>query len=416
MSSILNTSNYQKQINIIKVCLFFIPCLLLSTKNVTVIVCALLAVYSIYFISNNRKSITIDNYDWLVISLLSVYLLSNIPVYLIDYQRLRYFDAGSRMLACIPIYFFLKTVIKELSSLKSYLEWGVITGSVGAFILAIYQFYVKDMPRVDGFLYSINFGYLACSLAFLSLTLSKDSCNKNFLYVSFILACYSTLLTLTRGAIFAIPILLIISIFYYNKKNRIKNIAILAISATLLFSAAATFSTRIQERLNFTVQEAQFIANGAVTDASSSGGRLQLWYAAYRSFLERPLVGLTYTEREALIVKLYKAGNIGEWPTTVSMGHAHNQYFELIASNGIWGILALLMMIFSPMYYFWKNIPRSNFAYSGFIFILAFSIFCLTEVPLQQNLISTYYAFMLVIFIIFTRIETTPSISLKGNA
>ncbi|MBJ6945647.1 O-antigen ligase family protein, partial [Vibrio cholerae] len=82
----------------------------------------------------------------------------NVPITVIDGGTLRYLDAGIRPLLCIPIYFFIKSEIAKGTNLDSILCTSTILASFGTLAFAVYQFFILNMPRVDGFLFSINFG------------------------------------------------------------------------------------------------------------------------------------------------------------------------------------------------------------------------------------------------------------------
>ncbi|WP_059122575.1 O-antigen ligase family protein [Vibrio sp. MEBiC08052] len=388
-------------------CLFLVPALLLCTKNFSIGAILILLLTSTWYLIKEKRNYTLDKLDWMMITILSAYFIANIPIYLSDMETTRYFKGASRYLFIIPIYFFIRHIISETTAPRKHLDLGIVFGSIGTIVIAIYQFYIKGMPRVDGYLYSINFGYLSCSLAFLAFTLANSSHIKKTLWLSFIFCSFATILTLTRGAIFAIPILIVFSIIFQSKANRLKNLFRIIMIMLIFFASIYYFSPQFQDRINYTTTEFHRIISGDIADAESSGGRIQLWYAATQSFVKSPLIGQTYSQREETIQQLYQAGEISDWPIGVKRAHAHNQYFEMLASNGILGILAFIALVFTPLFFFLKHIQKSTHAFSGFIFVLGFSIFCLTEVPLEQNLISSFYGFMLAVLINFTRNDLT---------
>ncbi|SIO93728.1 O-antigen ligase family protein [Vibrio spartinae] len=396
----MENTYYKKILNS---CLFLVPALLLCTKNFSIGAILILLLTSVWYFIKEKKYHTLDKLDWMVITILSAYFIANIPIYLSDMETTRYFKGASRYLLIIPIYFFIRHILNETSTPRKYLDWGIVFGSVGTIIIAFYQFYIKGMPRVDGYLYSINFGYLSCSLAFLAFTLAYSSHIKKILWLSSLICGFATILTLTRGAIFAIPLLVIFSVLFQSQQNRLKNTLRIVIIMSVFFIFFYSYSPKFQERINYTATEFHGILSGDVADAESSGGRIQLWYSATQSFMKSPLIGQTYSQREETIRQLYQEGKVSSWPTGVTRAHAHNQYFEMLASNGILGILAFIALIFVPLFFFFKHLKQSTHACCGFIFVLGFSIFCLTEVPLEQNLISSFYGFMLAVLINFTR-------------
>lgn len=395
-------TNYTKIINY---CLFFSLAFLLCTKNFSVGVVAVLLITSLVYIGKNYKNIQITSVDKLVIVILSAYFIASIPVYFKDMETTRYFKGSARYLLFIPIYFLIKNELKTPELSRKYIDIGIIFGSIGTLAIALYQYYLLDMRRVDGFLYSINFGYLACSLAFLALTFSKDSKFQLLLIISFLMDAYATTLTLTRGAIFVIPILLIAFMFLYDKQNQIKRIISSGMACLVLFSVMFTFSPSFNSRINYTANEFSMIYNGEIQKSASSGGRISIWNGAINSFLESPLIGQTFKEREEKLKDLYSKGKISKGMSETKRAHAHNQYFEMLASYGILGVIAFILLLFVPLIFFLKRIYQTNYALSGFIFVAGFSLFCMTEVPLEQNLISTYYGLMLVLLIHFTVID-----------
>ncbi|MDC5850461.1 O-antigen ligase family protein [Vibrio europaeus] len=390
--------------------IFLVPALLLSTPNFSVAIILVTFFVSIYCFIKYRDSLHLTQFDLLVVAVMLSYTIANIPVAISDGTTFRYFQGASRLLLCLPIYLlFLQLVRKNGTNYFTYyLSVGVITGSISAFLLAIYQYFYLGEYRVDGFLYSINFGYLACSLVFLSFCLSRvQSRLTSWLYVSFICAVIATSLTLTRGAIFAIPVIFLFCILLDYRKLNIKLISLGLLLTVLGFVGFYNLSTDFKDRVDFTTIEITSIAKGDIETAESTGDRLQYWMAAIEAFKESPYIGLPYKERESLNHELYLNGTIGERASQVSRGHAHNQYFEMLASNGIWGILGFCMLLFVPLticsVQYLKT--QSNWSYTGAVFICGFTVYSLTEVPLQANLISAYYGYMIAVFLAHVSVE-----------
>ncbi|AXN32105.1 O-antigen ligase family protein [Vibrio coralliilyticus] len=385
--------------------IFLVLGLLLSTNNYTVVIAALTVFISIAYIIKQRNNIAWDVSDKLVVAVLSAYLVSNIPMVLLDWGNFRYFRGASRIILCIPIYFFFKYFIDIKKIYLNALSHGVLVGSIGAACIAIYQFFIEGRPRVDGFLYSINFGYLSCALSTLSLALFKNKNYRIIALIAFSLSVSAMLLTLTRGAIFALPVLLLFAYLLNFKDIGIIRGVIGVILLMLIFSSLYTISPKIKNRVDYTVYELTNIINGDTQKAASTGGRVMLWTAALEAFKERPLIGLTHPERESLNKQLAKEKIINDWASSIPRGHAHSQYFDMLASGGLLGVTAIIFMLIIPFFYFLWNVRDSNAAYIGVLFVSSFIIFCVTEVALQQNLISTFYGYMLALLFAVTQTE-----------
>lgn len=390
--------------------ILLVPFLLLTTKNGSVAVIAITSLYSIFFLVKNYSTLHVNKFDWLVIGCLGSYLLIYIPTAISDGSTLRYFQGSIRLLFCIPIYLALIYTFKDMSkdAILKYLSIGVILGSVGALLLAIYQHFILQMDRVDGFLYSINFGYLATALLCLSSSLAIFNRQlRPWLVLAALASCAATFFTFTRGAIFAIPLLITFSLMiswkHINWKMTLTVVALLITTSIGTY----TFSSSVKKRIDYTVKEFVNIEKGDLKAATSSGTRLYLWAAAIEAYKESPIIGLSYQEREALNKKLYDEGKINDYVRDLPRGHAHSQYFEMLASTGSLSFIGIFMMLILPLFIFVKHFwhTESSWGFIGATFVAGFMLFCLTEAPLQANTISAFYGFMLATIFALVRNE-----------
>jgi len=407
---------YNLKNNYIYISIFLVLSLLLITNNFSVGVIAITIILSIISIFKNGIT-KLDLSDKLVILVFLSYLLGAIPVTIEDGSTLRYFQGGARLLLCLPIYLAFRNHIKiDIRKVIKTMQIGAIVGSIGACAIAIYQYFWLGMHRVDGYLFSINFGYLACSLMFLCVGLSYKSNIKVILYVAASLAFFATVLTFTRGAILAAPLLLILAMLLNFRHISMKNVFIVSISLVLISNIAYNTSTGVQARTDFTIKEIASILKGNIAESASTGGRLQLWLAAAYAFQKAPSTGLPYVKREELNRQLFENNVVSEWVTIVARGHAHSQYFEMLASNGIWGIISIIFIFFIPLYIFTKHYLNNDsiVGFTAALFVAGFMIYGLTEVPLQANLIGSYYGFMLAVFFAIVHQERYPNVEKKS--
>jgi O-antigen ligase len=374
--------------------------LLLSTPNFSIVSAGLLFFMASYYLAKNKQKLTIKKVDkWFIIGATS-YFVSFIPVAIIDGSTLRYFDSPLRFLLSIPIYLCIKTKIEQqqldIASIRKHLEVGLIVGSIGACILAAYQVMALNIPRADGFVFSINFGYLACSMGFLCIAFIKKSRYPALNLLAFICAMIATTLSLTRGAILVIPLLLIVSLYsLYREQLTIKRVSLFFIAFSCICIVAYHGASNIKSRADYTVYEAKAIFAGDTVKATSSGARIELWMSAIEAFKQNPLLGTSYQDREAISQQLYDSGEYTNRVILAPRSHAHSQYFEVIASTGLIGVIALFIYLFLPLYYYAKCFQRNKknyYALAGGLFTLTIAFCAFTEVLLQANLIATYYA------------------------
>ncbi|KLN65572.1 O-antigen ligase family protein [Vibrio sp. VPAP30] len=390
--------SYGKSINWI---MFLVPALLLTTKNVSIAFIALSILISIVYLYKNWDRLTFSKFDLVVTLCMSFYFLGAIPITVYDGTTARYFQGGIRLLLCLPLYFALRTYrLQGDLQFRRSLELGVLVGSIGTFILACYQYLILGMPRVDGFLFSINFGYLACALSFLGLTLSFKSKLKTLLLIGSALSSIAVIFTFTRGAIFTIPILLVILALFNLKQIKKRYIMGGIVAFFLVVFTLYKASTDFKNRIDYTSHELALIYSGQVGESTSSGYRLQYWQGAIEAFKASPVIGLPYKQREEINHQLFLEGTISKGASTITRGHAHNQYFEMLATNGLLGLFSIFGVFIIPFIIFSSHYfkIKSNWSLSAAIFVCGFAIFGLTEVPLTANLIGSFYGFMLAVF------------------
>lgn len=396
--------------------LFLILAVLIATPIRSQIFAALLMLYAIGYLIAHRCTFYMTRLDWVVITLLSLYMVSHLPVFVLSGYSSRYLSPGLHMMAMVPIYLMLRHLVGplELPRFRTWLEGGVIVGSLGGFLLGMYQLLWLGDHRIDGFLFSINFGYLACAMGFLALALVRGSSRKIWLLVSGIAVLIACVMTLARGGIISIPLLaMLLMVLNSDRLGWKLPVATLAGMVALSLLAYATVP-EIERRVHYTIDEVVNLAQGDVAAAVSSGGRLQLWKAASHAFVERPLIGLTYVEREALIVEMVDQGELTRWVKTVSRGHAHSQYFEMAATSGLLGLIALVGFLVAPGIYqvrlYWRD--RSNtFSLTAVLFTSGFALFGLTEVAINSELMVTFYAYMQVLLLTLAVVHSRSVVS-----
>ncbi len=155
-------------------------------------------------------------------------------------------------------------------------------------------------------------------------------------------------------------------------------------------------STDIQRRVAENAKEFAHLESGQIAKAPSAGGRIELWKTAYQAFVRSPIIGMTFSQRVNLNQELYREHETTHWVTTVERAHAHSQYFEMLASTGILGVISFVTILFLPIFMFSITTKKTNslVGYVGGIFVAGFAIFGLTEVLLTANLIGAFLWFL----------------------
>ncbi|APE32105.1 hypothetical protein BOX17_14785 [Halomonas aestuarii] len=384
--------------------LTFVLAFLIATPVPIQAVVASIMLYAIAYLVAHRRTFAMSRLDWAVLVLLSLYALSRMPLFVLDGYAFRYLSPGLHMAGLIPVYLMLRHLLSPIDErqFRCFMEWGVVIGCVGALCIAVVQTQVQGAHRADGFLFSINFGYLSCAMTFLALSLLRGGLYPGWLLLAALAGAVACMLTLTRGAILAIPpLILLILALNADRLGKVRILGfVIAVAALALLSYVTMPS--VERRVTHSISEFTHIAEGNVEAAVSSGGRLQLWTAATHAFMARPLVGLTYDERERLNAELVEEGVVTSWVLGVSRGHAHSQYFEMAASGGLLGLMGLFGYLVMPGLYHWRNYraDRDNiWSQVALVFTAGFILYSLTEAAIHKEMMATFYAYMQVVLL-----------------
>lgn len=180
----------------------------------------------------------------------------------------------------------------------------------------------------------------------------KKYINLNLVYFVFIINLLGLYTTYTRGAILAFLIGVPFFLFKKHKKGFI------IISIFLIFLGLGAYK----------------FAGKSFIRPDSDIERTSQWKAAIKGFKERPVLGLGYLNFEKLSYSLkdkYKieAPHFG--------GHAHSNYFEMLASTGLVGFIFFMLWLF---FWFAEMLRRDDLVGKiGLAFIIVFVVGGLTQ-------------------------------------
>ncbi|WP_420589119.1 O-antigen ligase family protein [Bacterioplanoides sp.] len=176
-------------------------------------------------------------------------------------------------------------------------------------------------------------------------------------------ATTASLWSLTRGGWLSIPFaLFLLSTLGLIQK---RSVVILGILLTITFS----LSNRLQDRVTSTFNH---FAQGFSLDGSTSV-RIQMWAVSLDALQESPVIGagLDGFSRQNIVEK--ERGNVSFY-----VDHAHNEYFEILASRGLLGMSIFLLMIGSLASTYYKY-RHSIYAKAGLIALMQYLIYSLSE-------------------------------------
>jgi len=98
------------------------------------------------------------------------------------------------------------------------------------------------------------------------------------------------------------------------------------------------------------------------------------------------------------------APNMGAIKFTSKMDHAHNEWLNVLAENGVAGIILLTLLFAFPIKIFWQNLNHKNelvgmYCYCGILLTVSFAIFGQTESIFSSHAVVIFFIFFLFLII-----------------
>ena len=94
----------------------------------------------------------------------------------------------------------------------------------------------------------------------------------------------------------------------------------------------------------------------------------------------------------------------GSMKLTSRWRHAHNEWLNVLAENGIAGFILLTLLFVFPLKIFWQNLSHENdlvamYSYCGILLIVSFAIFGQTFAIFTSHTTMIFFVFFLFLFI-----------------
>lgn len=241
--------------------------------------------------------------------------------------------------------------IKEACSARKILACSLLGVTLGSICL-IYQGLSGD-SRASGFFgHPMTFaGYFCIYLPVLLVCFLEQKIYGEWRWLaggSFILGVVALLFNATRGAWLAlVPVLLFIIGYYLLKGNR------LAILCLAVFIAAGAGLSQYQPFL-------QRLATITDTKYQSNTERLLIWNSAYTMFKDHPVLGVGLGQYKDNYQKKYISPKAKE----PYLSHAHNNFLQMLAENGIVGFVGFLTLLACFIGYSFKRFWQEKNPYA----------------------------------------------------
>jgi len=137
------------------------------------------------------------------------------------------------------------------------------------------------------------------------------------------------------------------------------------------------------------------------------GQRFDMWHAAIHLFMQARVFGVGLGAYQAKTKELVKTG--AAVPVSANFDHPHSDYFDALATRGMIGFFALLLILAVPAWLYSNKINsrdphQMGAALGGLLVAVGFAIFGLTETMFIHSVTIGWYVIMTSVFLVSTEV------------
>lgn len=272
-------------------------------------------------------------------------------------------------------------------------------GAFVALLSAGFDLLVRDLPRAQGFVGNANqMPRVTLPLAFIGLSgIFLEQGWRRWLYLLAPLAgVVAALLTGSRGAALAIPVLGAIAATFmlHNRQTRVPALVGGAAIALLAALSLTFYSSQLLERFTSIAGVLGQLATGGASGDVATDERLAMYSAGIEAFQQSPWVGWGWANLGNAAAAIRPEAFANAAGTAFMF---HNDVVNFAVAGGVFGLLCLAAMLAAPVVGALAS-PRDTFfavrlyccvALSG-----AYAVFGLTDSTLGNDVPTTLYAFL----------------------
>lgn len=204
--------------------------------------------------------------------------------------------------------------------------------------------------------------------------------------------------TQTRGGWLAVPFFIVIGLVLVSGKASPRKLVLPALIAMLIASAVLASSSVMRQRFSQAITQTADCIEHPLT-ISSECGRIQLWHVSWLMFKADPLFGSGSTQTFRPMVEHYwRQGIVSDFTHAQGFGEPHSDIMFSLASHGLLGLAALLLMYATPAWIFARRLsaqvaaPARVAAAMGLVVCVGFFVFGWTELILRTLRTLGFYA------------------------
>lgn len=375
--------------------LILFPILINSVKILGNMILLILVILGLYIaIAEKKNPFKIQElkvFSWITVGYFFIMLLS---ILIADGFDARFVSLGRKAhfllapLIALSIYQIDLPFKNILLALKAGL---IIIG-----IVVMVQFLLGS-SRPSGMINANIFGDIAVAMLFLSIVqvFNEKPKEQIITFIAAIAGVVVIFLSGSRGSWLSFIILSITFILLVykpflmgNKKNQL----FLVLFFSVLFGFIGT-QTDAGKKITNAVVNIQNWDNGDKT-YTSSGIRMEMWESSLEAAKNSPWFGYGYRNSNKEVSKYVDSHN----HTVAAFTHLHNEYLTTLLAGGLLGLVSLLVMLFVPMVFFYKNLKNQKtyyYASAGILLSIGYATFGFTHIAFGEEHVNAFYIFML---------------------
>lgn len=269
--------------------------------------------------------------------------------------------AGLRLLAWFVLGAGMAGAVRRLPSGRLAavsLGTGAAWGAVFAGAAALIEVGLMGARRADSFSgNAIVFGNMALTLGVVAWWLAP---NRRLAMMAVVGALMASVLSGSRGGWLAVPLVLLLAVADHRRRGgvvpwkRLVGVAVPVIAAVVMSGGGMPM-----ERLAAAVDDVtEYVGAEAPAPATgtSIGARFEAWRAAGSAFMDQPLTGVGWGNLGEEFEEQVAAGQ--RHPRIATFSHAHHHLLGALASGGMVGFAAAVLVLAVPAWWFrraWRS-------------------------------------------------------------
>lgn len=304
------------------------------------------------------------------------------------------YDAASRFLLAVPIFMLLRRTRFDVVACVQYgFPMAAIVGCLMIKPIAMGRSGIATLDLIHFGDFELVLGVL--SVLSINLTARDAFLVRSLKIIGLLAGIYASVASGSRGGWIALPIFLIIFIYFRFGKISLKALIVAPLMLVMAGLLAYLFSSGIHHRVDEVKGDLTAFQHG--NPDTPTGIRLQLFKAAAVVFAENPLFGVGPDGFAREMDPMLKAGKITPLAADLGKGEVHNELLSRAAGLGVFGLIAILSIYLVPGRIFYramraKAVQIRQAGMLGLVFVSSFMVFGLTAETLNLTMATAFYS------------------------